>query len=83
MLKCPETQTCREQPLNTKLPHTNEILALRKILRGQNIIELRTLGNLVSEFKCKWDIQLKRAELRLWESQNAIVHRIVRLQILI
>lgn len=83
MLKCSETQTCREQPLNTKWPHTNEILALRKILRGKNVTEPTTLGALASKFKCKWDIQLKREELRLRESKNATVHRIVRLQILI
>lgn len=72
MLKCPETQTCRQQPLNTKWPHTNEILALRKIPRGKNVTELRTLGTHASKFKYKWDIQLKRAELRLRDSKNAI-----------
>jgi hypothetical protein len=43
----------------------NEELALRQLLTGNKVTELRNLGTLAYKIKCEWENQLKKTELRL------------------
>jgi hypothetical protein len=42
-----------------------EEITLRKILTGNKVTELRSLGTLACKIKCKWERQLEKTEPKL------------------
>jgi hypothetical protein len=51
--KCPKMQSWREKLLNKKWSNKNEEIALREVLTGNKVTELRNLVNLAHKSKCK------------------------------
>jgi len=45
--------------------HVSEEIVFRKILTAKNATEQENLGTLAYKIKCKWENQVKKAELRL------------------
>jgi hypothetical protein len=54
----------RKELLN-EWPSMNDEIALRKLLAGNKVRELRNLGTLAYKIKCKWENQLTKTEPRL------------------
>jgi hypothetical protein len=50
--------------------HISEEIAFRKICTVKNATEQRNLGTLAYKIKCKWENQVKKAELRLAGEQE-------------
>jgi hypothetical protein len=70
--KCPETHSCRDEPLNNKCPHTNEEIALRKILAVKNATEQRNLVNLAHKIEYKYENQVRRGEMSLGNGRRRL-----------
>ena len=63
LLKCPEKRRWREELLESKRPHFNERMVLRKLLNVTNCTEQRNLGATSLRIKYEWEIQAKKTEL--------------------
>ena len=48
--------------LSNKQPNMSEEIALRKLLIGNKLTEMRNSGALACSIKCKWENQLKKTE---------------------
>jgi hypothetical protein len=57
LLKCPGTQSWREELLNSKWPHVNKEITLRKILTAKKATEEGNLGAHAYKVKRKWENQ--------------------------